>query len=740
MSTTGQSEAAQSSRKRGSSACLPLIDAATKDLFRKNAFRITGLPVDATPREEARHTDKIKQLAGVGKDPHTQDAAFPIKPPPGLDEIREAIQNLKDPEKRLVDEFFWFWPEVFGQGQSDPAIQALSKGDSKTAIEIWSAKEKSTTDGSVAAHNLALVYHIIALDWENYSVKNEVEAERRQKISNYWKDAFNRWERLSTDERFWEKVTARIRQLNEPNLQPGFARRMRATLPEALGKINAELAVVFAQLGKIEIARFHIRLMRETHQGQDNVEKIAELVLTPARNRLKEQIQRAKQSAQQNPAAAHEAARILIEHAHPLLEVFDLFFGEQEHFQKELFDEVANTAVNCLVAYQRKTSDNEQFVKLLERALPLAESIEVRQRIEENIGIGKGNLDQSKFDPVYAVLKSIQDSKKSPSERLGRFNAEVANVLISAIVGLSRDSDDYKQLWDSAAIVLRGIALDAWNNHQDRQTAFAANELAIKHATSPELKQRLAEDKRTLQQMRYEADLAPIASAPSLSTFNGIGFKLYGSTDKDSATGSYLSTYYFVFLFIPIFPICRYRVTSSGDSYRFFGKAPLRSFDKWHLAISIGLIVLLIILASSDGSASTPSSSSSYTAPPPAPAYTPPAPSAPAYTPPPASDGGSSGGNVYRVPSDVSSALDREKAGIEADRAVLKQLDDQLDSLGRKIESDRIYLDKTSQDDVDAFNAKVDRYNTLSQQDKAATAAFNVRVDNYNAKLRQYGR
>ncbi len=577
MSTTGQSEAALSSRKRGSSPCLPLIDAATKDLFRKNAFRITGLSVDATAREEARHNDKIKQLAELGKDTHTQDAAFPIKPPPGLDDIREAIQKLNDPQKRLIDEFFWFWPQEHGQSKSDPAIQALAKGDSKTAIEIWNGKEESTTDSVVASHNLALVYHIIALDWEHYSFKNEVESERRQKITNYWKGAFKRWERLVNDEQFWDKVTTRIRQLNEPNLQPDFARQMRASLPEALDKINAELAVAFAESGKIETARLHIRLMRETRQGHDNVEKVAELVLSPARNRIKEQIQRAKQSAQGNPTAADEAARILIEHAHPLLEVFDLFFGEQEHFQKELFDEVATTAVNCLVAYQRKTGDNETFVKLLERALPLAESIEVRRRIEENIGIGKGNLDQSKFDPVYAVLKSIQDSKKSPSERFSRFNAEVADVLISAMVGLSRDSDDYKQLWDSAAIVLRSIALDAWNNHHDRQTAVAANELAVKHATSPELKQRLAEDKRTLQQMRYEADLAPIASAPSLSTFNGIGFKLYGSTDKDSSTGSYLSTYYFVFLFIPIFPICRYRVTSSGDSYRFLwqSSAPL---------------------------------------------------------------------------------------------------------------------------------------------------------------------
>jgi hypothetical protein len=691
MSTTGQSEAAQASRKRGSSACLPLIDAATKDLFRKNAFRITGLPVDATAREEAKHNDKIKQLAELEKDPHTQGAAFPIKPPPNLDEIREAIQKLKDPEKRLIDEFFWFWPEEFGNSQADPAMRALSIGDLETASQIWSGKEEQPIGGLVAKHNLALVFHISALDWENYSARNEVDAERRQKISDYWKGAFKRWELLVNDEQFWDKVTTRIRQLNEPNLQPGFARRMRATLPEALGKINAEFAVVFAQLGKIEIARFHLRLMRETHQGQDNVEKIAELVLTPARNRLKEQIQRAKQSAQQNPADAHEAARILIEHAHPLLEVFDLFFGEQAHFQKEIFDDVANTAVNCLVAYQRKTGDNEQFVKLLERALPLAESIEVRQRIEENIGIGKGNL----IGSIHTLLKSIQDSKESPSARLARFKRDVVGAItkVAGISGFSQNygylsatTEEFKELFDNAAIVLRGISLDAWNNHQDRQTAVAANELAILHATSPELKQRLAEDKSTLQQQ-------------STHHLDGSGWQRTNAKEKSSSVNPGM-----VFLVI------------------------------------VGILVVWGVIGSCNSTNDSPHSTTYDSHTPSAPAYTPPAPSAPAYTPPPASDGGNSGGNVYRVPSDVSSALDREKAGIEADRAVLKQLDDQLDSLGRKIESDRIYLDKTSQDDVDAFNAKVDRYNTLSQQDKAATAAFNVRVDNYNAKLRQYGR
>jgi hypothetical protein len=751
MSTPAQKDSERSSsRQRGSSECKTLIDAATKDLFRKNAFRITGLSVDATTREVARHANKLAQLVELGQDP-AQSAAFSMKPPPSLDEIREAIQKLKDPDKRLIDEFFWFWPEEFGNGQSDPAIQALQAGYGDTAFDIWTRKESNPKNGVVSMHNIALVWHLTALEWEGHTSKTGFDADRAAKLEGYWRNALKRWERLAMDERFWEIVTGRIRQLNEPNLLPGFARRMRAVLPNALAKINAELALGFAKAGQTELARLHIRFMREMTQDLENFEKIAEFILTPARNQLNEQIHRAKKLAEQNPAAAHETAQILIEHAQPLLGVFDLFFGEQEHFQKELFDEAATTVVNCLVASQRKTGDNETFVKLLERTLPLAESVEVRRRIEENIGIGKGNLKGKEFDTVYALLKSIQESKESPSVRLARFKRDAVAAIVKAagVSGysenygyLSATSADFKELFDSAAIVLRGISLDAWNNHKDRQTAIAANELAVRHATSPELKQRLAEDKGTLQQMRYEADLAPIESAPSLSTINGVGFKLYGSTDADPATGSYLSTYYFVFFFIPIFPICRYRVTSSGDSYRFFGKAPLRTFDKWHIAIVIGFIITMIIICSSADSSS--SDSHNLYIPPPAPAaqvYTPPpvAPSTPAYTPP-TFGGANSGGNVYRVPSSVSSTLDREKAEIETERATLEIFETQIKTLGREIESDRIYLDRTSQYAVDEFNAKVDRYNELNQRAKIANAAFNEKVDNYNAKLQRYGR
>src|SRR5665213_55549 len=523
--TTESPKPTAANKRRASDECKPLIDAATKDLFLKNAFRITGLPVDATTREVAKQVDKIKIHAELGQGTHTQGAAFPIKPPPTLDEIREAIQKLKDPEKRLIDEFFWFWPEEFGENQSDVAIQALAKGDSKTAIEIWNNKEKSSTDGVVASHNLALVYHITALDWEKHSFENEVSEERRQKIVNYWKEAFDRWENLATNERLWEKVTTRIRQLNEPNLPTGFARRMRAMLPEALDKINAELAIAFAESGKIELARLHIQFMRETHQGLDNVERTAELVLTPARNRSEDQIRRAEERAKENARDAANAARELLKQAQSAFALYDLFFTKDSDLRNDFFDKVASACNRLQIVYYKATNDDKTCLEILKVILPLATSTDLKQLIEKDISETCARLESKKLEPVYALLKSIQDSTDHPSSRLKKFNAENANVLISAIADVPRGSDSRNQLFDSAAIVLRGISLEAWKKHEDRTTAVAANELAIKYAFERDLKQRLAEDKATLQQMGAQKAAAEAAKRES-SKKTGVGLSL----------------------------------------------------------------------------------------------------------------------------------------------------------------------------------------------------------------------
>ena len=701
MSNKGDIESERPTRRRGTSDCKPLIDAATKDLFRNNAFRITGLPVDSTAREIGRHADKLKMMEELGHGASAHTAAFALKPPPTIDQIRDAIQKLKDPEMRLVDEFFWFWPEEFGKSVSDPAIQALVAGDSDTAMKIWASKETNPNDGIVAMHNVAVLWHLTALEWENYTARGELDKDRQEKIEKYWRNAFKRWERLAADDLLWEKVNARIKQMDDARLTTGFIRRMRASLPFALDKINAGLALTYAETKQMDLARVHIQFIRGNNQSSDRLERVAEWVLTPAITRVRDQIQRAKQAAEQNPAAANRAARNLLELTLPLVAIFDLFFGEAEHVAKELLDESAITCVNCLVRYQKKSGDNQTFVDLLEKTLTLAESNEVRQRIHSNIQIGKDNL-------IFALLEIIRASKETPRLRLHTFRRDAVPAILksgklsgaSASFGpLGSDSETSKEVLDSASLVLRDISLDAWNNHQDKATAIEANELALEYASKPELRKRLFDDQMTLRQV---------------------------SSQRNSTTSE------------------RFAKNPSKP------ESNLEILKQNKNLLVVGGIILVVIFANLKSC----DSPSSYN-----PTPTTPAPSQPAYNPPVfSSTPDSSSKPTYRVPSSASAELDREsraiddekakaerlasrlseyKTEVEIEKAKAEDLQTQLESLGGQIDRAKIYLNQASQSDVDDFNLKVNRYNALLLNVRSENEVVNQMVDSYNALLEQ---
>jgi hypothetical protein len=220
---------------------------------------------------------------------------------------------------------------------------------------------------------------------------------------------------------------------------------------------------------------------------------------------------------------------------------------------------------------------------------------------------------------------------------------------------------------------------------------------------------------------------------------------LYGCTDKDPATGSYLATYYFVFIAVPIFPICRYRVIPTGNGYRFFGKAPLRPFDKCHLAISVGLIIWLIVAINSTSNAPstgsyTPSAPASVPSTP-QPVYAPPANPARTFTPPSPSTytpSSTDPGATYHVPHSRSYELENDRTAIETQRSRAKQLEDNVEALSRDLDNARRLLDRTSQYDIDQYNAKVRYYNEQMAAAKAAVNTLNTLVEAYNSKLERY--
>jgi len=95
---------------------------------------------------------------------------------------------------------------------------------------------------------------------------------------------------------------------------------------------------------------------------------------------------------------------------------------------------------------------------------------------------------------------------------------------------------------------------------------------------------------------------------------------------------------------------------------------------------------------------------------------------------------------VYRIPSYVSAELEKDSQAIDREKAKAERLANQLDSLSRQIERERLLLDRTSQFAVNEFNSKVNTYNALLETTRAQGRVVNQMVANYNEKLRKYGR
>jgi tetratricopeptide (TPR) repeat protein len=106
---------------------------------------------------------------------------------------------------------------------------------------------------------------------------------------------------------------------------------------------------------------------------------------------------------------------------------------------------------------------------------------------------------------------------------------------------------------------------------------------------------------RKRRQQQYLDDtylwLEPLGKAPTMHTINGIGSMLYGNY-KPNADGVHIATLWFVFVFVPVFPLAAYVVRKAdGNSWNFYAKAPLPPFARfWRLGVvAVTALVALAI-------------------------------------------------------------------------------------------------------------------------------------------------
>ena len=374
-----------------------LLDLATTNLYDKNSslydknsFRLLEIHVEATERELSRRKEAMEKAAKnklpmpVGPCP-----ILPRPQAPDENEILECSYAIQDAEQRLAHEFFWFWPLSPGHAADDTGLSLLSEGRLDDAIKLW-----QNDAGPAAKHNLAVIYHFSALEWEKALLKRQ-DDNTPVEVDKYWSESTRFWLSVTSEEIFWSRLAARIRAINDRSLTTEAVRRIEHSLPVTLMLIDARFAIAAYERGNIKQAQRNVARLYSWAFPEEAREQALRIAIEPARAMIKTRCENAKKDLEADMNKADQIAKQLLENTKEPLGLLDLLLHEKNPARMAEHDQIADTALSCIIKFGNETKNWRRSLELLDMLAPLAVGTAAEKRIMENRRIAKKYADCS---------------------------------------------------------------------------------------------------------------------------------------------------------------------------------------------------------------------------------------------------------------------------------------------------------------------------------------------------------
>ena len=351
-------------------------------LYLHNPFRLLELPVDCSEQEISKRQRMIEIASNKKLQiPEGSCRMLPVTDKKDVFSYSEAAQQLLDPEKRFIDEYFWFWPEKFGDGVKDESLQALKSGEIDAAIDLWANKGTH-----ISIHNLAIYSHLMALENEDFYLDKTPSPTRAKKMTTYWRQAYKRWEKLLLDEQHWKYLKEHVYDFADPRLTADTADQMRNLLPYLLLLINLNFVTqaIEKNLDPETIAR-HKQIIDSAEFEPIHHERAIQKSLEPIQQRAKTFISYAKAQADSDPVHANKAASDLIESTKPLLKIVQNLLPDNSHVSQAFHDDLISCVNDCITVYAGRTENWGEGHRILNEVAGLARSASMREKIDSNL-------------------------------------------------------------------------------------------------------------------------------------------------------------------------------------------------------------------------------------------------------------------------------------------------------------------------------------------------------------------
>lgn len=463
-----------------------LADRVGPDLYRINAFRVTGLGVDASDREVGRYVERLRMAQRLGAAMPESASPLPLAASPTADMIAEAAQRLRDPDARLLDRFFWFWP---GGDDNEQALTLLRSGRASEAADALRRVAKK--HDPVARHNLAVLLHATASDLDALASTRPLSEAEETCRSRSWEEALRTWRALHVDDRFWALWDESAR--NDSAMAAAFAARFRPGLPEALLGINAQLAVAAARRGDQVRAESHGAFCEMSGFEDADIERAARRAVQPLIHAIESLCAQSAGSVADEPNLGREAADRLLAEAEGPIGALAAILPRDDPQLNAAADQVLSTAQVHLASYADATEDWSGVLPLLARCFSLPGGVSARVHLEKNTETLVGNI-------VHTLTEEATNEKGTPQEAvasLSRLAKWINQVQEIGYVSAPACADFQERL----AVAAHSVAVGQFKKG-DLSGSSETLKVALAFATDPESRRLIGEELATLAKRR----------------------------------------------------------------------------------------------------------------------------------------------------------------------------------------------------------------------------------------------
>jgi len=464
--------------------CSTLLEMARPAIYEENPFRVLGVSVLAGTREVTKRVDELKLAEEFGAG--APEWSFAPAQALTVEQIRTAAQELKEPASRLIQEFFWFWPENFPEDSTgDEGLGHLERGETAQAVEYW---QGAAMQGQLSAlHNMAVYYHRQALELEQQATPPEEE------LIQIWFKALRFWEKIGGDDALWFRLRSRVKKMADARVTDEFVTQFRATLPEALAKICAVLALSHAHQGWANRASLHAALVTHIHGDTAGARRALEEYAAPTARRIEARTLEAEKRLADQAAAGQSEAVALLRACDEDLRLIELLCGRTADYYVEVSHGLVDTALDCVVAYQRETYDDFGCLPVLLRLLDMEASPELRARVTQTFEAVYKNALSGGSRPPIEVGEGVAAPDGTRAFQL------IVNEILPGLDRLGLRGASQQSYTARAATLLKDLAVEAGLVRDDLGLAMRAFEAALSLPVADELRESIESDKAHLQ-------------------------------------------------------------------------------------------------------------------------------------------------------------------------------------------------------------------------------------------------